>query len=94
MGDNTINDINPRLDALMDCGSNTIIVNNNLQYLMHDYIARSEILTLVNKSQAYIAGRGTLGIFKKVALVTSLSLPLISTKVLCYKPFFFMNITY
>ena len=90
MGNNTINDINPRLDALMDSGSNTIIVNNNLQYLMHDYIARSEILTLANKSQAYIAGRGTLGIFTKVALVTSLSLPLISTKVLCYKPFFFI----
>ena len=70
MGYNSIHDINPRLDALLDSGSNNILVNKNILYLMTNYLARSEILTLADKSQANIAGRGTLGIFTNVALVS------------------------
>lgn len=90
MGINDINDINPRLDAIVDCGSNTFLVNNNLQYLMSNYKARKELLSLADKSHVTIAGRGQLGIFSNVALVSTLSLPLISTKILCYHPFFFI----
>ena len=88
MGLSSVSDINPALDALIDSGANTILVNKNLQYLMYDFTARSEILTLADKSQAY--RRGTLGLFTNVALVKNLSLPLISTKIMCYKPFFFI----
>lgn len=90
MGLSNINDINPKLDGLLDCGSNTMLINPHLKYLISNYNKVREFLILANNAHIDIEGRGSLGIFSKVAVVNSLTTSLISTKVLCYQPFSFI----
>ena len=59
-------------------------------YLMRNYKANDDILVLADNSHVDIIGRGSLGIFDNVANVARLSTSLISTKILCYKPFYFI----
>ena len=92
MGYENIDDINPKLDALLDCGTNIMLINNNLKHLMTNYKDGREILILADNSHINISGRCSLGNFNSVAVITSLVTSLISTKVLCYSPFFYIII--
>jgi hypothetical protein len=75
---------------LLDGGTNTMLINEDLLHLMTEYRKTSETLSLADNHSCSIIGRGNLGIFDNVALVACLTTPLISTKILCYKPFSFI----
>lgn len=75
---------------MLDSGTNNQLINNNLMHLVTKYKAKQEKLVLADNSNIEILGRGSLGIFSKVANVARLSTPLISTKILCYEPFNFI----
>jgi hypothetical protein len=75
---------------LFDGGTNRILVNSI--DLLTDVHICNDNLYLADNTAVPITAVGTYGIFKNVAVVPTLTLPLISTKILCYPPFNFIII--
>jgi hypothetical protein len=90
MCDGVLSRNNNSTDSLFDGGTNRILVNS-IDLLTNVHLC-NDYLYLADNTAVPITAVGTYGIFNNVAVVPSLTLPLISTKILCYPPFNFIVI--